>query len=440
MLDKLWVEGRRMNSGKAPAMGRITYLTNVDFGAGALKSLAEALRELGIARPLVVSDHGIAAAGLLERAAALLPPGTPQFLEVPPNPTEAAVAEGLKIYRAEGCDGVVAIGGGSPIDLAKGVALLATHHDALETYAMIYGGLARITAAVAPIIAIPTTAGTGAEVGRAALLTLNDGRKLGIISPHLIPKRAICDPELTLGLPSALTAATGLDALSHCIETFLSPRFNPPAEAIALDGAGRIWRNLERAVDSGDDLHARTEMMMGALEGGLSFQKGLGAVHGLSHALGGLSGLKLHHGTLNAILMPLVVRFNAGHVGDKRERLTAAMGLGSADLADALDALNRRLAIPVGPRGARRRSGRIRVGGGAGNGRPQHGDQSAPCERGRLRRAAHGGDVERDASQERRHPALSARRGRAGGAAGASGRPVLGQEGCRRLVDPERRV
>eukprot|EP01035_Chromulina_nebulosa_P047012 gene47012-63707_t len=183
------------------------------------------------------------------------------------------------MYRAEGCDGVIALGGGSPIDLAKGVALLATHDGALETFAMIYGGLERITARVAPMIAIPTTAGTGAEVGRAALLTLDDGRKLGIISPYLIPKRAICDPELTLGLPPMLTAATGLDALSHCIETFCSPRDNPPAEAIALDGAGRIWRHLEIATTSGSDLKARTEMMMGALMGGLAFQKGLGAVH-----------------------------------------------------------------------------------------------------------------------------------------------------------------
>ena len=202
---------------------------------------------------------------------------------------------------------------------------------------------------MAPVIAIPTTAGTGAEVGRAALLTLDDGRKLGFISPHLIPKRAICDPELTLGLPPVLTAATGLDALSHCIETLLSPRFNPPAEAIALDGAGRIWRNIERAVELGSDLDARTEMMMAALEGGLTFQKGLGAVHSLSHALGGLSELKLHHGTLNAILMPAVVRFNADHVGDKLIRLKAAMGLGeAADLASALEALNRRIGIPPG--------------------------------------------------------------------------------------------
>ncbi len=330
-------------------MTRIAYLTTIDFGAGELAGLPAAVAELGVARPLLVSDRGIAASGLLDRAAALLPAGVPQFLDTPPNPTEAAVAAALDLYRAEACDGIVALGGGSPIDLAKGVALLATHDGPLERYAAIYGGLARITAAVAPVIAVPTTAGTGAEVGRAALLTLADGRKLGFISPHLIPRRAICDPELTLGLPPGLTAATGLDALSHCIETFLSPRDNPPAEAIALDGAGRVWRNLGRACADGGDLGARGEVMMGALEGGLAFQKGLGAVHSLSHALGGLQDLKLHHGTLNAILMPPVVRFNAPEAGDKLARLKSAVGIAAgADLADELAALNRRLGIPAG--------------------------------------------------------------------------------------------
>ena len=198
------------------------------------------------------------------------------------------------------------------------------------------------------MVAIPTTAGTGAEVGRAALLSLNDGRKLGFISQHLIPKRVICDPELTLGLPPGLTAATGLDALSHCIETFCSPRYNPPADAIALDGAGRVWRNLERAVANGSDLTARSEMMMAALEGGLSFQKGLGAVHSLSHALGAIGELKLHHGTLNAVLMPAVLRANADTIGEKLPRLKAAMGLSTdADLAAELEALNRRIGIPA---------------------------------------------------------------------------------------------
>jgi len=327
----------------------IAYLTTVEFDPGALKVLPDALARFGIKRPLIVSDRGLAATGLAGRVAALCPPGTPIFLEVPGNPTETAVKAALAAYRENDADGIVAVGGGSPIDLAKAVALLTTHPEPLKTYAAIYGGLPKITAAVAPVIAIPTTAGTGAEVGRAALITLDDGRKLGFISPYLFPRLAICDPELTLGLPPWLTAATGLDALSHCIETFLSPRFNPPAEAIALDGAGRIARNLERAFRQGSDLPARGEMMMGSLEGGLTFQKGLGAVHALSHALGGLKEPSLHHGTLNAILMPPVLRINAGHVGDKLDRLKAAMGVPAAtDLADHLDALNRRLGIPAG--------------------------------------------------------------------------------------------
>jgi alcohol dehydrogenase class IV len=242
---------------------------------------------------------------------------------------------------------VVAIGGGSPIDLAKAVALLATHDGPLEGYAAILGGISKIGPTVAPVIAIPTTAGTGSEVGRAALITLRDGRKLGFISPHLIPKLAVCDPELTYGLPPGLTAATGMDALTHCIETFLSPRDNPPAEAIALDGLARAAQFLEKAVANGSDVEARREMMMAALEGGLTFQKGLGAVHSLSHALGGLKELKLHHGTLNAVLLPAVLRFNEPVAGEKYAALRRVMGLSpEQDLASFIEGLNRRLGLP----------------------------------------------------------------------------------------------
>ena len=235
-------------------MARIAYLTTIDFGPGEIAGLPAALAELGIApaaprlRPRHRRERAPRAG---DRAAAAGDAGLPRH---PAQPHRGGGGRRARRSGATGgCDGIVALGGGSPIDLAKGVALLATHPGPLEQYAAIYGGLARITAAVAPVVAVPTTAGTGAEVGRAALLTLADGRKLGVLSPHLIPKRAICDPELTLGLPPGLTAATGLDALSHCIETFLSPRDNPPAEAIALDGAGRVWRNLETACRDGGE-------------------------------------------------------------------------------------------------------------------------------------------------------------------------------------------
>ncbi|MGE3830452.1 MAG: iron-containing alcohol dehydrogenase [Parvibaculaceae bacterium] len=289
----------------------ITYLTTIRFDFGALQGIAGDVAQLKIERPLIVTDAGLKAAGFVDRLCALLPnPAMPVFDGTPTNPTETAVKAALALYRSSNCDGVIAIGGGSPIDLAKAVALLATHPEPLAQYAVIDGGLARITPAVAPLIAIPTTAGTGSEVGRAALVTLEDGRKVGIISSYLIPKLAICDPELTLGLPARLTAATGMDAIAHCIETYLSPRINPPAEAIALDGLSRAMANIKTATSKGDDRTARSEMMMAALEGGLTFQKGLGAVHGLSHALGSLSAPAMHHGMLNAILLPDVLKFN----------------------------------------------------------------------------------------------------------------------------------
>lgn len=331
-------------------MSLITYLTEIEFGAGSISELGKHLGRIGVRRPLIISDHGIKAAGLLEKVISQLETDTPVFLDVPTNPTEAATIGAVEVYAANDCDGLVAIGGGSPIDLAKGVALLATHGGSLATYALIEGGMQAITGMVAPVIAIPTTAGTGAEVGRAALITLEDGRKLGFVSAHLIPKCAICDPELTLGLPQSLTAATALDALSHCLETYLSPRYNPPAEAIALDGAVRIWNNVVTAFEDATNLDARTELMMGSLQGGLTFQKGLGAIHALSHALGGLRELRLHHGTLNAIFLPGVMRFNRSAVPEKMSRIETALGNKEGELPTALADLNARLEIPKGLR------------------------------------------------------------------------------------------
>ncbi len=327
-------------------MALIQYLTTIRFGAGVLAELPEALAAAGITRPLLVTDPGLAGASPVAAVRRFVPEAS-VFAATPANPTEAAVLAALDQYRAAECDGLVAVGGGSPIDLAKGVALLATHAGPLASYAAIACGVPRITDATAPVIAVPTTAGTGSEVGRAALLTLDDGRKLGFISPYLIPRQAICDPDLTLALPPGLTAATGMDALTHCIETFLSPRDNPPADAIALDGAARAWRFLPDAVKDGSNAEARREMMMAALQGGLTFQKGLGAVHGLSHALGGLKDPVLHHGTLNAVLLPAVLRFNAKTVPEKYARLRAALGLAlEADLAAAVADFTAALGLP----------------------------------------------------------------------------------------------
>lgn len=330
-------------------MNVITYLTRIIFESGAIRALPEEMRQLGVARPLIVTDAGIVAAGLVDRAlsAGRLADSTPVFEDTPQNPTETAARTARDRFRAAACDSIIALGGGSPLDLAKAVALLVTHPEPLSQYAAIHGGLERIGAEQPPVIAIPTTAGTGSEVGRAALITLEDGRKLGFISPHLIPNVAICDPELTHGLPAGLTAATGLDALTHCIETYLSPRFNPPAESIALDGLSRATKWLRRAVEDGSDPTARTQMMMAALEGGLTFQKGLGAVHSMSHALGGQRTQPLHHGTLNAVILPHVLRFNAGHVGDKYAAIASAMGLrANADVAVHVEALNIALGLP----------------------------------------------------------------------------------------------
>lgn len=330
-------------------MATITYLTTVQFGFGELKTIAPGLTELKIARPLIVADRGLAATDLIQRlrAASPLLGNAPLFVDTPTNPTEEAVEAALALYREHDCDGLVAVGGGSPIDLAKGVALLAGHDGPLETYAAILGGIPKVTSKVAPVIAVPTTAGTGSEVGRAALITLKDGRKLGFISPHLIPKLAICDPELTLGLPAMLTAATGMDALTHCIETYLSPRENPPAEAIALDGLKRAALNIERATKDGSDREARKEMLMAALQGGLTFQKGLGAVHALSHPLGGLKQVSLHHGTLNAVLLPAVLRFNEQASGAKYAEIRRVLGLSAdADLATWVAELTQRLGLP----------------------------------------------------------------------------------------------
>ncbi|MFM0023557.1 iron-containing alcohol dehydrogenase [Paraburkholderia azotifigens] len=338
-------------------MAYIYYLTHIHLGYDALAQLPAECERSGIRRPLVVTDKGVMAAGVAQQAIdALKLPGVPIFDDTPSNPTEAMVMAAAQRYREEGCDGLVAIGGGSSIDLAKGVAIMATHPGTMTDYATIEGGSAKITDKAAPLIAIPTTAGTGSEVARGAIVILDDGRKLGFHSWHLLPKAAICDPGLTLGLPPSLTAATGMDAIAHCIETFLAPSFNPPADGIALDGLERAWANIELATRDGQNRDARLHMMSASMQGAMAFQKGLGCVHSLSHPLGGVSvngRTSLHHGTLNAVVLPAVLRFNesAPSVVENRRyaRMRRVMSLPeNADLAAALHDMTARLGLPTG--------------------------------------------------------------------------------------------
>lgn len=334
-------------------MATILYLTQIQFEHGAIRLLADECARVGIQRPLVVTDAGVRAAGVLQPALdALADLPVTVFDQTPPNPNEASVRAALVAWEAGRCDGLVAVGGGSSIDLAKGLAIMATHEGPLKTYATIEGGSPKITPKVAPLIAVPTTAGTGSEVARGAIVIVDDGRKLGFHSWNLMPKAAICDPDLTLGLPPALTAATGMDAIAHCMETFMAPAFNPPADGIALDGLERAWHHIERATRDGSDREARLNMMSASMQGAMAFQKGLGAVHSLSHSLGGVNP-KLHHGTLNAMFLPAVVSFNAQAESmqkDRRlERMARVMGLSSgSDIPQALRDLNARLGLPKG--------------------------------------------------------------------------------------------
>ena len=334
-------------------MAFIYYVTQIQFEPGAIKLLKQECERVGISRPLIVTDPGVKAAGILQKALDALPGMTVAvFDQTPSNPTEAAVRAAVEVFKANNCDGLIAVGGGSAIDCAKGVAIAATHEGPLKTYATIEGGSPKITERVAPLIAVPTTSGTGSEVARGAIVIVDDHRKLGFHSWHIVPKTAICDPDLTLGLPPMLTAATGMDAIAHCMETFMSAAFNPPADGIGLDGLTRGWAHIERATKNGQDREARLNMMSASMQGAMAFQKGLGAVHSLSHSLGGVNP-RLHHGTLNAMFLPAVVTFNAVAESvqkDRRmDRMAHAMGLTSGtDIPQAILDMNARLGLPTG--------------------------------------------------------------------------------------------
>jgi alcohol dehydrogenase class IV len=329
-------------------MAQMNYLTQCTFDFGALAQLPKVLKGLGVTRAFVVTDPGLRANGLLDRLVAALgeaPAGV--YSDTPANPTEKAAREAADAYRAADADGIVALGGGSSMDLAKAMGLMITHEGPFERLGATQRGM-RLIGKIPPLLATPTTAGTGSEVSVGAVVILDNGRKETFVSPHLIPSAAICDPELTLGLPPQLTAATGMDAMTHCVEAVLSPSVHPPAEAIGLDGVERLGQNIERAVRDGGDRDARWHMMMGSFQGALAFVKGLGAVHGLSHALGRIQELKLHHGTLNAVILPHSLAMIGNTAEAKFARLRRAFGLGpTADLCQYVADLNARIALPA---------------------------------------------------------------------------------------------
>jgi 4-hydroxybutyrate dehydrogenase len=311
-------------------MPLIQYLSRIQFDFRAIELLREEIVRLGMKRPLLITDKGVAEAGILERALHAAKPIDPViFDETSENPTEGSLLECLQIWHDKGCDGVIALGGGSAIDLTKAVALLVSHGGKLADYDVRTGGSEKI-GKVAPQIAIPTAAGTGAEIGRACVMSLLDGRKSVAVNLNMVADVVICDPELTLSLPPRLTAATGIDALSHGIETTMSPVFNPPAAAIALDCVARAAKWLPIAVADGANRQARWEMMMAALEGGMCLQKSLGGAHAMATPLGEFG---LHHGTLIGILLPHILRFNASAAIGEIAAIKKAAGVGDEQSA-----------------------------------------------------------------------------------------------------------
>jgi len=327
----------------------MNYLNQCIFDHGAIGQLGKTLKAQGVTRPFVVTDQGIKAAGLLDTVLGSFDTDPAHvFDETVPNPTETQATQAAALYKDSGADGIVALGGGSSMDNAKMIALLASHDGPCEKYAGMVGG-ARLIGKIPPLVAIPTTSGTGSEVSVGAILIMENGRKETFVSPNLIPAVAICDPDLTLGLPAHLTAATGMDAVTHCIEAVLTPAINPPAEGVGYEGASRALRDgwLKRAVSDGSDPEARWNMMMASYEGALAFVKGLGSVHALSHAAGRLHEKRLHHGTLNAVFLPHLLRENEGAADAKYERLRYALGLQpDANLGDAIAKLNSEIGIP----------------------------------------------------------------------------------------------
>jgi alcohol dehydrogenase class IV len=326
-----------------------SFPTRIVFGAGALATLPEHAETLG-RRALVVCDEGIAQLGLADRVRSMLEAAglsAAIFDRVDPNPVEKNVEDGVAAYRAHEADHLIAVGGGSPLDAAKLIALKTTHDRPLVDYDDATGGDRFIGPNVPPLVTIPTTAGTGSEVGRSGVVTLAaNGRKTVIFSPYLLAKVAILDPELTVSMPPRVTAATGFDALTHCLEAWCAKGDHPMADAIALGGLELCAKHLARAVEAPADLEARGAMMKAAMMGAVAFQKGLGACHSLAHPLSSEKGM--HHGLANALCLPAVVEFNERAIADRLDRARVIFDPSARSLADALRALRAKVGLPSG--------------------------------------------------------------------------------------------
>lgn len=323
-----------------------SFPTKVRFGPGAIGELPAALEAAGVRRPLLVTDRGLAQTAAFARvkeALGAVPHAV--FSDVEPNPLAEQADAGAAAYRGEGCDGLIGLGGGSALDVAKVVRVLASHGGRALDYEFFHGARGREIGPDQPfLVAIPTTAGTGSEVGRSSVVTDPvSRRKETIFSAHMMPPLVLCDPELTRSLPPSVTAHTGLDALTHAAEAYLTPGFHPLADGVALRAIELIGGALRRAVADGADLAARTSMMAAALMGAVAFQKGLGATHALAHPLSTLANLP--HGMANGILLPHLLRFNAEVVGERVERVGLALS-GERDAAAAVEALGRELGLP----------------------------------------------------------------------------------------------
>ena len=330
-----------------------SYPTAIKFGVGRISELADHAKSIGLKTPLLVTDKALASLPITAAALDVLDGaglGRAVFSEVDPNPNEKNMADGIAVYKKGGHDGVICFGGGSALDLGKMIALMADQRPDLSVWDLedIDDWFTRADASkIAPIIAVPTTAGTGSEVGRAGVLTNSATHKKKIIfHPRLMPAVTICDPALTVGMPKFITAGTGMDALAHCLEAYSSPFYHPMSQGIALEGMRLVFENLVKAYTNPGDLEARAHMMSAAAMGAVAFQKGLGAIHALSHPVGAV--YNTHHGTTNAVVMPMVLEFNRPAIEDRIKAAAAYLGIdgGFAGFHDRIMELRTALNIP----------------------------------------------------------------------------------------------